>query len=464
MDDVRKGVATPEVKEKVEEWKEKTASPADKEAAEKLAAIQKIIDRNAPRIGPVKQTTLEKAYPEDLSQRLRVYEQTERDLKDDPGLSYRARGGMIYANNGMMIPYSPRGTDTVPAMLTPGEFVVNAKSTAQNLPLLKSINNGGVTGLSKGGVVYLNEGGISHKPINPLTGNRTAKTDNDLDKKYRINSGIYDYLTLETKMPDWLTSLNNLSFDDNSMRFFSDASFSNTLRMIKEANDLRSLQSLSYDFVKGFKYRDYNNDSRLSGFDFTSHLSKTDGILGLIDPDVGGDFRPLTKWFSTIGRLKSKSSAAKVIQNLTPDLENIRDILSDRKPAKLIQSSRIQGINNLIKARSLFSGPDTPVRKTGDMTRIDNSPVYKNRTRTPENSRGRGFDVARPGQFNLGVSLGRSLTLMNPANDNAIPGSGPNKKQTPTEQKETADRARMANPVSRGIDLWDGAMGMVELR
>ena len=455
MDDVRKGVATPEVKEKVEEWKEKTASPADKEAAEKLAAIQKIIDRNAPRIGPVKQTTLEKAYPEDLSQRLRVYEQTERDLKDDPGLSYRARGGMIYANNGMMIPYSPRGTDTVPAMLTPGEFVVNAKSTAQNLPLLKSINNGGVTGLSKGGVVYLNEGGISHKPINPLTGNRTAKTDNDLDKKYRINSGIYDYLTLETKMPDWLTSLNNLSFDDNSMRFFSDASFSNTLRMIKEANDLRSLQSLSYDFVKGFKYRDYNNDSRLSGFDFTSHLSKTDGILGLIDPDVGGDFRPLTKWFSTIGRLKSKSSAAKVIQNLTPDLENIRDILSDRKPAKLIQSSRIQGINNLIKARSLFSGPDTPVRKTGDMTRIDNSPVYKNRTRTPENSRGRGFDVARPGQFNLGVSLGRSLTLMNPANDNAIPGSGPNKKQTPTEQKETADRARMANPVSRGIDLWD---------
>jgi len=167
-DDVRKGRATPEVQAKVREFEEKTASPEDKEAAEKLAAIQKIIDRNAPRIGSGKQNTLEKAYP-DLSQRLRVYEQTERDLKDDPGLSYKARGGMIYANNGMMIPYSPRGTDTVPAMLTPGEFVVNRASTQANLPLLQAINNNQVSssikGFTNGGIVYAADGGtIPTKP------------------------------------------------------------------------------------------------------------------------------------------------------------------------------------------------------------------------------------------------------------------------------------------------------------
>jgi hypothetical protein len=48
--------------------------------------------------------------------------------------------------------FTPKGTDTVPAMLTPGEFVVNAKSTRQNLPLLKSINNG-TNYLANGGMV-----------------------------------------------------------------------------------------------------------------------------------------------------------------------------------------------------------------------------------------------------------------------------------------------------------------------
>lgn len=52
----------------------------------------------------------------------------------------KSKGGMIYASRGTYVNYEPKGTDTVPAMLTPGEFVVNARSTAKNLPLLKSIN------------------------------------------------------------------------------------------------------------------------------------------------------------------------------------------------------------------------------------------------------------------------------------------------------------------------------------
>ena len=72
----------------------------------------------------------------------------------------RAKGGIIYAQAGQLINFQPKGTDTVPAMLTPGEFVVNAKSTAQHLPLLKAINSGtNIVGntamMSDGGVVYL---------------------------------------------------------------------------------------------------------------------------------------------------------------------------------------------------------------------------------------------------------------------------------------------------------------------
>ena len=72
---------------------------------------------------------------------------------------YKQVGGMIYASTGKLINFEPRGTDTVPAMLTPGEFVVNRAATQQHLPLLQAINSGSAKALSKGGVVYLAGGG-----------------------------------------------------------------------------------------------------------------------------------------------------------------------------------------------------------------------------------------------------------------------------------------------------------------
>jgi TP901 family phage tail tape measure protein len=44
-------------------------------------------------------------------------------------------------NTGNLVPGSGN-TDTVPAMLTPGEFVINKEATAANLPLLQAINGG----------------------------------------------------------------------------------------------------------------------------------------------------------------------------------------------------------------------------------------------------------------------------------------------------------------------------------
>lgn len=74
------------------------------------------------------------------------------------------RGGMVYASRGMFI---PRGTDTVPAMLTPGEFVVNrsAVQRGNNLQILRAMNTGGgasAPGAMSGGgkVQYYGWGGI----------------------------------------------------------------------------------------------------------------------------------------------------------------------------------------------------------------------------------------------------------------------------------------------------------------
>lgn len=84
----------------------------------------------------------------------------------------RSTGGVIYRSQGggtqSGINWQPRGTDTVPAMLTPGEFVVNAKATSQNRGLLESINRstGGPVSparRSKGGILYRSAGG----PVEP---------------------------------------------------------------------------------------------------------------------------------------------------------------------------------------------------------------------------------------------------------------------------------------------------------
>ena len=56
-----------------------------------------------------------------------------------------------------MINFTPKGTDTVPAMLTPGEFVVNRAATQKNLPLLNSINSNRYSGGGK--VKYYDQGG-----------------------------------------------------------------------------------------------------------------------------------------------------------------------------------------------------------------------------------------------------------------------------------------------------------------
>jgi len=72
------------------------------------------------------------------------------------GVAYRARGGGIF---------TPRGTDTVPAMLTPGEYVIRKDAArAIGIPALQGLNSMGKSGrgFSAGGRVgyYARGGGV----------------------------------------------------------------------------------------------------------------------------------------------------------------------------------------------------------------------------------------------------------------------------------------------------------------
>ena len=75
--------------------------------------------------------------------------------------------GPFKANKGSIVP-GTGNTDTVPAMLTPGEFVINKESTKQNYDLLTAINNGQnlnvggkVKGYAVGGVIKTGLRGVA---------------------------------------------------------------------------------------------------------------------------------------------------------------------------------------------------------------------------------------------------------------------------------------------------------------
>ncbi|WP_374023921.1 phage tail tape measure protein [Mycobacterium sp. HNNTM2301] len=79
----------------------------------------------------------------------------------DSNSHWYTSGGLVkyFATGG------PSGTDTVPAWLTPGEFVMNADATRQYLPYLQSMNKG--AGLSTGGLVPLYLAPGSDNPVPP---------------------------------------------------------------------------------------------------------------------------------------------------------------------------------------------------------------------------------------------------------------------------------------------------------
>lgn len=69
-------------------------------------------------------------------------------------------------------PGDPKGTDTVPAWLTPGEFVINAEATRKYEPLLEEINNEGrEMQQAQGGSVptYASDGGLLSSIYDSLT-------------------------------------------------------------------------------------------------------------------------------------------------------------------------------------------------------------------------------------------------------------------------------------------------------
>jgi hypothetical protein len=76
----------------------------------------------------------------------------------------QAKGGPVYAAGGTLVNFQPQGTDTVPAMLTPGEFVVQKSAVDKyGAGFMNSVNSGA---FAKGGFInpiYRQNGGQTYE-------------------------------------------------------------------------------------------------------------------------------------------------------------------------------------------------------------------------------------------------------------------------------------------------------------
>ena len=86
-----------------------------------------------------------------ITEQLEGVRQIRKEMIEAEGIQLQARGGAIHAH----------GSDRIPALLSPGEFVVNARSTRKFFSQLSAINAGNVPRFERGGEVTTTIGDIN---------------------------------------------------------------------------------------------------------------------------------------------------------------------------------------------------------------------------------------------------------------------------------------------------------------
>lgn len=210
----------------------------------------------------------------DLIEKIKNLMQLEQVVQPAPAAQANAKGGMInYLANGGVPSYAPNpdpsyfkpmGTDTVPAMLTPGEFVVNASASAKHEGLLSAINSGQNVGYSAtGGMVkYLSEGT-----------NKLTKADKELKEKYNLTDlkipedfqfeGYEKHLDAirpnrktgkEARPDEDITDVNDVKYTIADIRLEFERAVSDLAYVNAESRKLSKNESIAQDVVGRLTY------------------------------------------------------------------------------------------------------------------------------------------------------------------------------------------------------------------
>ena len=104
--------------------------------------------------------------------------------------------------------YEPRGTDTIPAMLSKGEFVVNREATKKNLGLLRAINKSR-GGKVKNGVLYAANG--VNDPIGGISSSVSSNGDMNVSGRIQVDIPTPSMPQIGTADPTMTNSLQTFS-------------------------------------------------------------------------------------------------------------------------------------------------------------------------------------------------------------------------------------------------------------
>jgi tape measure domain-containing protein len=111
------------------------------------------------------------------------------------GLSLNTIGASIFpfaATGGRIIGPGTGTSDSIPAMLSNGEFVINARQTSKFLPLLEAINSGDIKRFASGGLV-------SQLPIEASNVMSTRKADESRESSQIVNINITGDISRQTR-------------------------------------------------------------------------------------------------------------------------------------------------------------------------------------------------------------------------------------------------------------------------
>ena len=138
------------------------------------------------------------------------------------GFGFFAKGGLVRAAGGGAIRGAGSGTsDSIPAMLSNGEYVLTAK-TAKRLgtPFLDAINSGQLPGYATGGIVEPDYGAISIKPERLKT--KEQASDNTSGPSLTLNVDTMDAITFDDFLARGILQRIKQALVDDGRNFNSD--------------------------------------------------------------------------------------------------------------------------------------------------------------------------------------------------------------------------------------------------
>ena len=292
------------------------------------------------------------------------------------GLIYRAGGGSIF---------QPKGTDTVPAMLTPGEFVIKKSAVDQiGVGALASLNNGNA------GAVYKADGGL----VFPNPGTMIKA----------FYAGASDDRALKNALKDVYQDSQESDLDARTTDKTKKAGKSTGGKLYGAIKRLVASGAITPDDLgapnvieKG--YNDLGKVINSSGYQVEVMEAKVDPTLLAFEKELSGKSGELNVT-AVMKQLAMEVLSAKNSSRLAGSIEQLKTI-----PELTTDTPSVDFANRMIKASGMIGGDRDPVRFL-DAERQNAGTLLGNRLRDAAKIESLAMNISENGIINGPLDIG----------------------------------------------------------